>query len=239
VNHRRRQVTDIHKDLLEVGEREMFAFTEKTRNAASDHKGQLFLRGCTRLDPMTYMLFGAYDIVVTHRGLECDNWLPITGNIDALDDVQRLKALMEACMLRVFDGICGKMSSRDKDHRSRFRMRDERISGTDEEASRHGTALSEKEVRELDYLTSDIVRILNRYSEERLSKQDSRWNSRPGTPSGFSTPPYFSGPGSLRMSASGSSTPNPGYIGGSLRLGPRSAHFDSRPSTRPSSPYWR
>ncbi|KAG9104755.1 hypothetical protein FRC06_011237 [Ceratobasidium sp. 370] len=239
VNHRKRQVVDTHKDLLELGEREMFAFTEKTRNAASaDNKGQLFLRGCTRLDPMTYMLFGAYDIVVTQRGLECDNWLPIVGNTDALDDVQQLKTLMEACMLRVFDGICGKMANKDKDYRSRFRMRDDRVSGTDEEASRLGTPLSEKEIKELDYLTGDIVRILNRYSEERLSRQDSRWNSRPGTPSGYNTPPYFGGPGSIRLSASGTSTPNPGYSS-SLRLGPRSAYFDSRPSTRPSSPYWR
>ncbi|KAG9082604.1 hypothetical protein FS749_006731 [Ceratobasidium sp. UAMH 11750] len=238
VNHRKRQVVDTHKELLELGEREMFAFTEKTRNVAStDHKGQLFLRGCTRLDPMTYMLFGAYDIVVAHRGLECDNWLPITGNIDALDDVQQLKTLMEACMLRVFDGICGRMANKDKDYRLRFRMRDERVSGTDEEASRLGTPLSEKEIKELDYLTGDIVRVLNRYSEERISRQDSRWNSRPGTPSGYSTP-YFSGPGPIRLSASGTSTPNPGY-GSTLRLGPRSAYFDSRPSTRPSSPYWR
>lgn len=222
-----------------MGEREMFAFTEKTRNAAAagGDRAQLFLRGCTRLDPMTYMLFGAYDIVVTERGLECDNWLPITGNIDALDDIQRLKSLMEACMLRVFDGICGKLGNKDKDYRSRFRTRDERVSGTDEEASSRGTPLSEKEVKELDYLTGDIVRILNRYSEERLSRQDSRWNSRPGTPSGYSTPPYF-GSGS-RMSASGTSTPNPGFNTNSLRLGPRAYQFDSRPSTRPSSPYWR
>ncbi|KAG8678802.1 hypothetical protein FRC09_019529, partial [Ceratobasidium sp. 395] len=201
VNHRKRQAIDPHKDLMELGEREMFAFTEKTRSGAStDHRGQLFLRGCTRLDPMTYMLFGAYDIVVTHRGLECDNWLPIMGNIDALDDVQQLKKLMEACMLRVFDGICGRMGNKDKDYRSRFRIRDDRVSGTDEEAGGSGTPLSEGEIKELDYLTGDIVRILNRYSEERLSRQDSRWNSRPGTPSGYSTPPYFGGPGSIRLS---------------------------------------
>ncbi|QRV76171.1 Helicase associated domain (HA2) [Ceratobasidium sp. AG-Ba] len=240
VNHRRRQAIDTHKDLVEMGEREMFAFTEKTRSAMStDQKGQIFLRGCTRLDPMTYMLFGAYDIVVTGRGLECDNWLPITGNIDALDDVQQLKTLMESCMLRVFDGICGKMGNKDKDYRSRFRLRDERSSGTDEDAGGLGTPLSEKEVKELDYLTGDIVRILNRYSDERLSRQDSRWNSRPGTPSGFSNASFFGGPGSFRLSASGTSTPNPGYHNSSLRVGPRSAYFDSRPSTRPTSPYWR
>jgi small subunit ribosomal protein S24e len=220
-----------------MGERELFAFAEKTRNAAQGgHGAQLFLRNCTRLDPMTYMLFGAYNLVVTPRGLECDNWLPITGNMDALDDLRRLKSMMEACMLRVFDGICGRMNSRDKDYRSRFRLKDERVSGTDEEVGAQGTPLSQKEVQELNYLTGDIVRILNRYSEERLSRQDSRWNSRPGTPSGYSIPSFF-GPGTIRMSASGASTPNPGF--GGYRLGPRSAYFDSRPSTRPSSPLWR
>ncbi|KAH7345119.1 hypothetical protein B0J17DRAFT_29208 [Rhizoctonia solani] len=237
VNHRKRQAVDQHKDLVEMGERELFAFAEKTRSGTQPGQGgQLFLRNCTRLDPMTYMLFGAYNLVATSRGLECDNWLPITGNIDALDDVRSLKSMMEACMLRVFDGICGRMNSRDKDYRSRFRLKDERVSGTDEEVGAQGTPLSQKEVKELDYLTGDIVRILNRYSEERLSRQDSRWNSRPGTPSGYSTPPYF-GPGTIRMSASGASTPNPGF--GGYRLGPRSAYFDSRPSTRPSSPLWR
>lgn len=221
-----------------MGEREIFAFAEKTRNVVQpDQKGQLFLRNCTRLDPMTYMLFGAYDLVITNQGLECDNWLPITGNVDALDDVQQLKYMMEACMLRVFDGICGRMSAREKDYRSRFRARDENVSGTDEEVGRQGTPLSEKEVKELDYLTGDIVRILNRYNEDRLSRQDSRWTSRPGTPSGYSTPPYL-GPGAIRLSASGTSTPNPGFSS-SYRPGPRSTYFDSRPSTRPSSPYWR
>ncbi|CAE6412163.1 unnamed protein product, partial [Rhizoctonia solani] len=237
VNHRKRQAIDQHKDLVEMGERELFAFAEKTRNAAQPNQGgQLFLRNCTRLDPMTYMLFGAYNLVVTPQGLECDDWMSVTGNIDALDDLRRLKSMMEGCMLRVFDGICGRMNSRDKDYRSRFRLKDERVSGTDEEVGAQGTPLSPKEVRELDYLTGDIVRILNRYSEERLSRQDSRWNSRPGTPSGYSMPPYF-GPGTIRMSASGASTPNPGF--GGYRLGPRSAYFDSRPSTRPSSPLWR
>ncbi|CAE6428775.1 unnamed protein product [Rhizoctonia solani] len=122
VNHRKRQAVDQHKDLVEMGERELFAFAEKTRS----------------------------------------------GNIDALDDVRSLKSMMEACMLRVFDGICGRMNSRDKDYRSRFRLKDERVSGTDEEVGAQGTPLSQKEVKELDYLTGDIVRILNRYSEEPL-----------------------------------------------------------------------
>ncbi|CCO26779.1 putative ATP-dependent RNA helicase DHX36 [Rhizoctonia solani AG-1 IB] len=166
VNHRKRQAIDQHRDLVEMGERELFAFAEKTRNAAQGgHGAQLFLRNCTRLDPMTYMLFGAYNLVVTPRGLECDNWLPITGNMDALDDLRRLKSMMEACMLRVFDGICGRMNSRDKDYRSRFRLKDERVSGTDEEVGAQGTPLSQKEVQELNYLTGDIVRILNRNSK--------------------------------------------------------------------------
>ncbi len=42
-------------------------------------------------------------------------------------------------------------------------------------------SLSATEVKELDYLTGDIVRILNRYAEERMEVQ-SRTNSRPATP---------------------------------------------------------
>jgi len=41
----------------------------------------------------------------TRSSGDCDGWLPIVGNIDGLDDIQRLKTLMEACMLRVFEGI--------------------------------------------------------------------------------------------------------------------------------------
>jgi len=65
---------------------------------------------------MTYMLFGAYHLVVTQRGLECDALLPVAGNIEALDDIQRLKMLLDRCMLRVFEGV-GKSLVKSRDER--------------------------------------------------------------------------------------------------------------------------
>lgn len=94
-----------------TGDKELFAFAEKVRNtsrqtANSGGGGAMtFLRSCTRLDPLTYMLFGASEARVSRDGLECDDWLPVTGNYDALDSVERLKAMMDSCMLRVFEGI--------------------------------------------------------------------------------------------------------------------------------------
>lgn len=102
-------------------EKRLYAFTEKSRNVPLGNRGggaMTYLRNVTRLDPLTYMLFGAYNLVVTRRGLECDNWLPVTGNLYALDDLQRLKALFERCMLRVFEGV-GKSLVQGRDARRR------------------------------------------------------------------------------------------------------------------------
>jgi small subunit ribosomal protein S24e len=87
----------------------------------------------------------------------------------------------------------------------------------DDDDGRNDYSLSSEEIKELDFLTRDIVRILNRYSEERIATQ-SRHNSRPGTPMGS---PAFA---SLRLpsvgSRSGHSTP---YNMGSA--------YSSRPGT--------
>ena len=161
---------------------------------------------------MTYMLFGAYKLEVTERGLECDNWLPIVGNLDALDDIQRLKILMEACMLRVFEGIViGRQQRRGQ---LSSLAREESESGDSDEGKDY--SMSREELKELDLLTRDVVRILNRYSEERSLTQ-SRYNSRPATPIGSPSIQSLRLPGS---SLSGYSTPN---YGGSM--------FNSRPGT--------
>lgn len=136
------------------------------------------------------MLFGAYRIEVTERGLDCDEWLPIYGNVTVLSHVLRLKSLMEACMLRVFEGVS----------RSQRRVRSSAILGTstiagfrynadaesdesDDDLHRHDRRLSETEVKELDFLTRDTVSILNRYSEERL-----RFQSRQASHTGIYFP---------------------------------------------------
>ena len=155
---------------------------------------------------MTYMLFGAYRLDVTQRGLEADGWLPITGNLVVLDDIQRLKTLVERCMLRVFEGV-GKSLTRGRDERRgqaarrvQVRQGASRIQAADEDVVEEGEQegegededdgpgqkrtiepLSREEIRDLELLTTDIVRILNSYASER-DQGGSTLNSRPATP---------------------------------------------------------
>ncbi|KAF9015164.1 P-loop containing nucleoside triphosphate hydrolase protein [Cyathus striatus] len=206
VNFRRKeQLPD--EDSSIVVEKQLYAFAEKRRNVSGTGSAQTYLVTNTRLDPMTYMLFGAYNLEVTERGMECDNWIPIVGNLDALDDIQRLKALMEGCMLRVFEGIT--MSRRGRSQRLPILPREEEPESEDEEDRDY--SLSRDEVKELDFLTRDVVNILNRYSEERISSQ-SQQNSRPATP--MRTPIDSPATQTIRLPAAGSlslsgySTPN-------------------------------
>lgn len=176
----------------------------------------MYLMTTTRLDPMTYVLFGAYEIKVTDRGLECDDWLPVTGNLFALDDLARLKTMIEQCMLRVFEGLLLRRQQQRPRRFAPVEPRDEEESGDEEDPSNVApTPLSTKEVQELDYLTKDIVSILNRFGEDFLVSQ-SRANSRPGTPQGS---PSL---GSIRLPRSGASTPwGPGTL----------SAYNSRPNT--------
>jgi small subunit ribosomal protein S24e len=213
VNHTKREVNDNPEN--SAPEKQLYAFAEKRQNVTMGSSAQMFLVTTTRLDPLSYMLFGAYNIEVTERGLECDGWLPIVGNIDALDDIQRLKTLMESCMLRVFEGIT--MSQNRRLHNPSTPRQEESEFGDDFDTM-NDLSMSQTEIKELDLLTRDIVRILNHYHEERLSTQ-SRQNSRPGTPMGGAL-------SSIRLPGSGFSTP---YHRGSP--------FNSRPST--PSRLWR
>lgn len=220
VNHRKR---DVSTDAREGGvlDKQIIAYAEKRQNISgvgSSTNPPMFLATTTKLDPMTYVLFGAYQTTVTARGLECDEWLPIVGNIYALDDIQSLKVMMEACMSRVFEGLAMR-KTRSFPRTATVSPREEEESGDEEDAREHlkDYSLSATEVKELDYLTRDIVGILNRYAEERMEVQ-SRTNSRPATPMdtpgivNAKLPPF--GPGS------GTSTP----------YGVRSA-YNSRPGT--------
>jgi hypothetical protein len=215
VNHRKKDPSE--KEAV-IGEKQLYAFAEKRQNlstGAPSSSASMFLVTTTRLDPMTYVLFGAYEIEVTERGLDCDGWLPIVGNIDGLDDIQRLKTLMEACMLRVFEGI---VMGRQKRHwRDMIPILPREEAESDDDDLKMDYSLSSEEIKELDLLTRDIVRILNRYSEERIATQ-SRHNSRPGTP--MDSPAFAS----LKLpsvgSRSGHSTP---YNIGSA--------YNSRPGT--------
>lgn len=186
MNHRKREfVTEESGPPAE--EKQIIAFADKRQNISAGSAGaQKFLVTTTRLDPLTYILFGAYRIEVTERGLECDEWLPIVGRQDALDDIERLKRLMESCMLRVFEGIIVRRASRHQRPAQAFDGREEESEDEDEDTSQ--LPLSDAEIKELDLMTRDIVRILNHYSTYRVNTQ-SRTNSRPGTP--LDSPNFF------------------------------------------------
>ncbi|KAG2154843.1 P-loop containing nucleoside triphosphate hydrolase protein [Suillus clintonianus] len=209
VNHRRHAVVND-----QAMEKQLYAFAEKRRNMSMvGSSPQTYLITTTRLDPMTYMLFGAYEIQVTERGLECDGWLPIAGNFNVLDDIQSLKTAMESCMLRVFEGIV--MARRKRRQPTSQISVGEESESEDEDTLNKDFTLSTTEIKELDFMTTDIVRILNRYSDERIAYQPQS-SSRTATPmtspstrfpfeprSGYSSP-Y--GAGSSYNSRSG--TPN-------------------------------
>ena len=220
VNHRKRDSSKFGNESRL--EKHIVAYMEKRQTISSSHSGEKYIIGTTRLDPLTYVLFGAHRISVTERGLECDEWLPIIGRMEVLDDLERLKVMMEDCMLRVFQGLIA--SRQRRAHRNRRPLTydggREDESG-DEEDDLSDTPLSDTEIKDLGLMTMDVVRILNHYSRYRAAMQ-SQSNSRPGTPmdspslASARLPPYtpYSGP------RSGQSTP---YNIGSA--------YSSRPST--------
>lgn len=186
-------------------EKALYSYHEKRQNvsvAGSTGTAQTNIVTTTKLDPMTYMLFGAHNLQVSKRGLDCDGWLPITGNLDALDDIERLKYLMEACMLRVFEGITYGRRQRSKRRFVTQRRLDDDQESDDEDDNRD-RSLSSGEIKELDLLTRDIVRILDRFNEERMGSH-SRIASRAATPMASPSFPTLRLPG---QSASGYSTP--------------------------------
>ena len=166
INNWRRENID-HPD-----EKQLYAFADKRRNESTGSTATTFLVTTTRMDPLTYILFGAHTVDFVERGLECDNWLPIVSDVNVLDDIQRLKTFMEACMLRVFEGIA--MSRLRKGQELPVRPREEESeseSWDDDEDSKKNYSLSPQEVGELDYLTRDVVNILNRHSENQIGRQ--------------------------------------------------------------------
>ncbi|GAA6053256.1 hypothetical protein JCM3770_002681 [Rhodotorula araucariae] len=98
-------------DVAITASKQIYAYGEKSKTGAMGGKGegQTFLRSTTKLDPLGYMLFGAYGLRVTEDGLECDGWLPIvaprSSGVAALDDVERLKEVLDLSLLRVFEGL--------------------------------------------------------------------------------------------------------------------------------------
>ena len=163
-------------------EKQLYAFSEKRRNDTMGGSATTFLVTTTRLDPLAYILFGAHNVEVVQGGLECDDWLPIKGDLRTLDDIWRLKTSLDAAMLRVFEGI---LMSRQ---RGKFGLRvlpreaEDEAEWEDEDELRD-YSLSKDEVRDLDEMTSALVNLLNAYGDERIATQ-SVHNSRAGTPMG-------------------------------------------------------
>ncbi|KAF7436819.1 hypothetical protein PC9H_003652 [Pleurotus ostreatus] len=216
VNHRKHIASDT--DAESAGERQLFAFLEKRQNASVvGSTPQTYQMTTTRLDPLTYMLFGAYKLEVVERGIECDGWLPIVGNLDALDDVQRLKISVDACMLRVFEGIT--MARRQRPRPPTLSRDEEPREDEDDEQGRRDLSLSRNEIRELDYLSRDIVNILKTYASEREQFQ-SRASSRSVTPIGspIGSPSFPT----MRLPRSSSGYSTPAHHG---------LPFSSRPGT--------
>jgi small subunit ribosomal protein S24e len=173
VNHRK------HTQNTETGEKQLYAFADKRRNETGGGTPSTYLVTTTRIDPLTYILFGAFNVEVVERGLECDDWLPIVGDLRTLDDVQRLKKSIEACMLRVFEGIT--MSRQRHGQNLPVLPREEEHEDESEDEERKDYRLSAEEIKDLDILTRDVVGILNRYSDERIQAQSAA-QSRAATP---------------------------------------------------------
>ncbi|OBZ79001.1 ATP-dependent RNA helicase DHX36 [Grifola frondosa] len=220
VNHRKR---DYIVDDAEGGprpEKQIIAYTEKRQNISTGAaNAQKFLVSTTRLDPLTYLIFGAYRVELTSRGLECDGWLPIVGRTRSLNFVGRLKIMMENCMLRVFEGvIANKEQPSVRDRRSTSILRDESHEGeSGDEDDGKALPLTTTEIKEFDLMTQDVVRVLNYYSQYRMSTQSAH-NSRPGTPFDSPTSAYTR----LHPAGSRSGYSTPYGLGSS---------YDSRPST--------
>lgn len=139
---------------------------------------------------------------------EADDWLPITGNLDALDDIQRLRIVMDSCFLRVWEGLDHLNRVRtplrkkavtesraasptpdddeEEEEQAEFGMYDEELDkmgrGSARQADKDSEgSLSSDEIIELGYLSSDVVRILDAFAEERAPDL-SRATTRPSTP---------------------------------------------------------
>ena len=208
-------------DNAPLREKQIIAFAEKRQNiSVVTNNPQKFIVTTTRLDPMSYMLFGAYNIEVAGRGLECDEWLPVIGNQAALDQISRLKEAMDLCFLRIYEGII--MAKRNRHGRIIMPRPEEKEEESDDDgddetgqARARDLSLSSTEIGEFEEFTRNLVYILNQYSDERIASQ-SVTNSRPATPVDS---PYF-GLSRLPSMRSGTSTP---YNIGSA--------FNSRPGT--------
>lgn len=207
------------EDEVQPGEKELYTYAEKTMNTSHlspNAPVQTMLKSVTRLDPVVYLLFGTNSIRQASQGVMCDQWLPIKGDFQALDDIERLKSVMDASLLRIFEGIVeagrppeveiqavgsssggvGPVSGTDGtwDECEISGEVAERGAGVDSsvvpDAAVDRRMLEWKEVEEFEILTKGIVGILERHCAERLSSLiASRSSTRPTSPVFSVSPP--------------------------------------------------
>lgn len=167
---------------------DILTFAEKSCNVsnASQTSAPTFLRGCSRVDPLGFMLFGASDTRAIANGLECDSWLPVSGNCEVLDNVERIKWAMDLCMLRVFEGMCkGRPGRRVPQPAVRHESAEEaaakelamppNVEWDSDDENEYADidlldrTLSPRELEEIEQITTDLVRVLNAYVAGLLS----------------------------------------------------------------------
>lgn len=141
----------------------------------------------------------------------CDEWLPITGSLDSLDDLQRLRNTFDQTMLRVFEGLshagqAGRPAYGNQrqynppptrwdgqEHESDDDDDDEENNNNQQQSKKRrirNAPLDANELNEVHRLTSAITAILDEYAAERdptmsraVTRPSSpRMSTRPGTP---------------------------------------------------------
>lgn len=169
-------------------DRQIMAFTEQRQTVTTNSTNPApFLVGTSQIDSLHYILFGAYHLQATRQGLECDGWVPIVGPQEVLESIRQVRLLTDQCMLRVYEGInhsARKQQGTFSNTSSRGGSEeclDESIYQGEDELDR--VKLSTTEMQELDFLTRDLVRILDKFSSEKAGSLPKGRSLRP--PSGF------------------------------------------------------
>lgn len=164
--------------------RQIMAFTEQRQTVTTKNSTNPapFLVGTSQIDSLHYILFGAYHLQATRQGLECDGWVPIVGPQEALESILQVRLLTDQCMLRVYEGINhsarkqqGTFSNTSSRGGSQESL-DESIYGKDELDQ---ARLSTTEMQELDFLTRDLIRILDKFNSEKAGSLPKGRSLRP------------------------------------------------------------
>ncbi len=141
----------------------VLSFLEKRNNIADgSHASQTSLCNTTCLDVLTYVLFGSHKQEIGDTVVRCDDWLVLTRydrNNEAVE-ILRLRQYLDRAMLRFFAGLA--LGGRKRP----FRQTDEREALDDPAAVQ---PLTRTELRELSLLSRDVVRILDKYNQEKIS----------------------------------------------------------------------